>query len=185
MLGGQDAGHPRGGQCVALGQPAAEISATTSRRGVECACRDGGALGGGLFGDVDHVRRPRSSRCDSGPGPIGMSPQRQSSAAYLLTTVTGWTYGSSSAGSGNTTSPNGDKRPGAIGGQFAHRVVVWVGCRPAVVDVRGSSSRFRLSATRSILTGPPARGTPGCSTGGHRRCSPDLSPSRLLYAGQQ
>ena len=30
---------------------------------------------------------------------------------YLLMTVTGWVYGSSSAGSGNVSSPNGESAP--------------------------------------------------------------------------
>ena len=89
-----------------LGSPPDAISATTSAVRVQGARGDGGALGGVLAGDVDHVRRARLVEVRERPGsPRGLGHR------YLLTTVTGWTYGSSSAGSGNVSSPNGDSAP--------------------------------------------------------------------------
>ena len=105
-LGGQDAGHPGGGQRVALGQSAGCDQLDDFGRGVQRARGDGGAFGGVLVGDVDHVRRAatrRGARAAGEPGPLGHR--------YLLTTVTGCMYGSSSAGSGNVSSPNGDSAP--------------------------------------------------------------------------
>src|ERR1700752_1570324 len=70
---------------------------------MECSCGDGGALGGVFTGDVDHVRRARLVEVRKATSGVGHR--------YLLTTVIGWTYGRSSAGCGNATSPNGESAP--------------------------------------------------------------------------
>ena len=89
-----------------LGSPPVAMSSTTSARGAQGARGDRGALGGVLAGDVDHVRRARLVEVRQ-PG----RPGSGSGHRYLLTTVTGCVYGSSSAGSGNVESPNGDSAP--------------------------------------------------------------------------
>src|SRR4051794_29224415 len=100
---GQDAGHPGGGHSVALRQPTRSNQRDDVGRRLDGSCGDGGALGGALLGHVDHVRRTRLVEMRK---PIGPRSHR-----YLLTTVIGWTYGSSSAGCGKVSSPKGDSAP--------------------------------------------------------------------------
>src|SRR6478735_7300495 len=110
-LGGEDPGGARGGQSIALRQSARCDHRDDFGGGAQGARRDGGASGGVLGGDVDHVcraglvqvreRRPVRAR-RSCLGRFGH---------YLLTTVIGCTYGTSSTGSGNVRSPNGDSAP--------------------------------------------------------------------------
>src|SRR3954462_10833094 len=102
-FGGQDAGDACGGQGVALGQPARCDEVDDLGCGVQRPGSNGRALGGVLAGHVDHVRRARLVEVRKLGRAVGHR--------YLLTTVTGWTLGRSSAGCGNVSSPKGDSAP--------------------------------------------------------------------------
>jgi hypothetical protein len=101
-FGGQDARHPRWPEhrpWAAGGDEFDDIGARPQH-----ARGDGDALCGVLPGHVDHVRRAGLIQVRK-PVPARFGHR------YLLTTVTAWTYGISSAGSGNVSSPKGDDAP--------------------------------------------------------------------------
>ena len=58
-LGGQNSGHPGGGQGITLGQPVGADHRDDIRSGVHCSRGHRDPIGDVLGGDVDHVGRAR------------------------------------------------------------------------------------------------------------------------------
>src|ERR1700739_2007976 len=107
-LGGLNSGHPRGCQRIALGKAAGGDQRHPLRRRHQRPGRHRRTPGRGLRGDVDHVCR--ATFVDMRES-TGVRAHWLPAAAYLLITVTGCVYGSSSAGTGNVISPYGDNAP--------------------------------------------------------------------------
>src|ERR1700692_4417800 len=86
-----------------LGRPPAEISATTSGVVTSAPAATAVRLVTAFAVTSTMWAAPCSSRWESRPG--------SDVTIYLLTTVIGWVYGRSSAGTGKAMSPNGDNAP--------------------------------------------------------------------------
>src|SRR5690606_37814560 len=104
-----DPGDPGGGQRITARQPAGGDHRHHVGPGPQHTPRDLAPLGGPLRGHVNHVRRAGAVQVRQAGG--GGSGSCGPGHRYLLITVTGCMYGSSSCGNGNSSSPNGDNAP--------------------------------------------------------------------------